>query len=84
MARVQSGTHGEESRPSTVPSRFVSTSIHFKPEPPALELSSPVRFPSTQLESAGQIVPPSDPLVARSTSVVRAQGAGTADRSNLR
>ncbi|TMA36455.1 MAG: hypothetical protein E6J83_16980 [Deltaproteobacteria bacterium] len=52
IARANSGRQGEVSRVSTTPSPFVSTSVHLRPGPRALVVSSPVRLPSTQRESA--------------------------------
>jgi len=48
---VTSGTHGDVSSVSIVPSPLVSTWLQVIPGPPALEASRPVCVPSIQLES---------------------------------
>jgi hypothetical protein len=51
---ARSGTQGDVSRPSSSPSRLVSTSFHLRPGPPALLVVVPSRSPSIQAESSAR------------------------------
>jgi hypothetical protein len=62
IGRVKSGTNGEVSRSSTVPSPLLSTSVHTRPAPSAVPLPPPSSQPESE---TGYIVPPSGvPLIA--------------------